>query len=215
MAIRLVIREDNRDSDALLYGRPGFHASDRRRVAPGNWRSYNALYMHETLLKARKFVVERREYTAPGGGPLTREIIVHPGAVIVLPLLTDTEIVMIHNYRYSVEREMLELPAGTLDPDESPAACAARELEEETGYRPGRLEPMGEFYTSPGITNELMRCFVAHDLQKTQQNLDRGERIRTEIVPLVRAVELVREGAIVDGKTVATLLRYDLERRRH
>ena len=168
--------------------------------------------MHQTLLRARKFTVERRQYAAPDGSPLTREIIVHPGAVIVLPLLTDSEIVMIHNYRYTIERELLELPAGTLDAGEEPPACAMRELEEETGYRPGRLELMGEFYTTPGITNELMRCFVAYDLQPARQRLDAGERIRTEIVPLARAVEMVRNGTIVDGKTIATLLRYYLER---
>jgi ADP-ribose pyrophosphatase len=166
--------------------------------------------MHETLLKAQKFVVERRRYTTPNGTALDREIIVHPGAVIVLPLLTDSDIVMIHNYRYAIERELLELPAGTLDPDEGPATCAARELEEETGYRARRIEPMGEFYTTPGIANELMRCFVAYDLQQTQQRLDSGERIRTEVVPMSRAITMISDGTIVDAKTIALLLRYHL-----
>ncbi len=168
--------------------------------------------MPEILLRARKFLVERREYAVPGRPPIIREIVVHPGAVLVLPLLTATEVVLIHNYRYAVDRELLELPAGTLDPGEDPAACAARELEEETGYRAGRLEPMGEFYTTPGFTDERMWCFVAHELKRTAQCLDAGERIRPEVVPLTRAIEWIRDGRIVDGKTIALLLRYHLER---
>ncbi|HOW19573.1 MAG TPA: NUDIX hydrolase [Phycisphaerae bacterium] len=144
---------------------------------------------------------------------MTREIVVHPGAVVVLPVLTDTDIVMIRNYRYAIERELIELPAGTLEPGEDPAACAARELEEETGYRAGRIEPLGEFYTTPGITDELMRCFVAHDLRKTSQRLDTGERIRPEVVPFEQAIDWIRQGTIVDGKTIAVLLRYHLDRR--
>ncbi len=144
---------------------------------------------------------------------MTREIVVHPGAVVVLPVLTDTDIVMIRNYRYAIERELIELPAGTLEPGEDPAACAARELEEETGYRAGRIEPLGEFYTTPGITDELMRCFVAHDLRKTSQRLDTGERIRPEVVPFEQAIDWIRRGTIVDGKTIAVLLRYHLDRR--
>lgn len=168
--------------------------------------------MAEVLLRSSKFRIERRRYPAPRGA-VTRDIVVHPGAVLVLPLLTDDEIVMIHNYRYAVEQELLELPAGTIDPGETPAACAARELEEETGYRAGRLEPVMDFYTSPGITDERMHCYAARDLVRTAQKLAEGERIRTEIVPLSRAIDWIRAGRIRDGKTIALLLRYDLERR--
>jgi ADP-ribose pyrophosphatase len=168
--------------------------------------------MPEILLTTRKFAVHRREYPMPGRPPVTREIVVHPGAVIVLPVLTDTTIVMIHNYRYTVEQELLELPAGTLEAHEAPAVCAARELEEETGYRAGRVEPMGQFYTSPGVMDELMRCYVAHDLQRTSQRLEGDERIRPDVVPLTQAIDWIRQGRIVDGKTIAVLLRYYLDR---
>lgn len=169
--------------------------------------------MSDILLTTRKFAVHRRTYSTPGRAAVTREIVVHPGAVVVLPVLTDTDIVMIRNYRYAIERELIELPAGTLEPGEDPAACAARELEEETGYQAGRIEPLGEFYTTPGITDELMRCFVAHDLRKTSQRLDTGERIRPEVVPFEQAIDWIRRGTIVDGKTIAVLLRYHLDRR--
>ncbi|HSW46678.1 MAG TPA: NUDIX hydrolase, partial [Phycisphaerae bacterium] len=111
--------------------------------------------MDETILRARKFTVIRRTYDHPSLGQVAREMVVHPGAVTILPLLSAEEVVLIHNTRFTVGRELLELPAGTLDPPESPIDCAARELEEETGYVAGRLEPLCEFYTTPGFTDEL------------------------------------------------------------
>lgn len=169
--------------------------------------------MSEVLLTSQKFVVERREFIVPGRGAITREIVTHPGAVIILPVLDDKHIVMIHNYRYTVGAELTELPAGTLEPPEKPIVCAKRELEEETGYVAGRIEPMGTFYTTPGFTNELMYCFVAHDLTKMQQKLVDGEQIRVEVVTMNQAVDWIRKGKIVDGKTIATLMRYMYDRR--
>jgi ADP-ribose pyrophosphatase len=168
--------------------------------------------MAEVLLEATKFRVERRQYAIAGRSPATREIVVHPGAVVILPLLDDKCIVLIHNYRYTVEQELIELPAGTLEPPEPPLACAGRELEEETGYRAGRIEPLGQFYTTPGITDERMHCFVAYDLTEVGQRLEGGEQIRTEIVALATALDWIRQGRILDGKTIALLLRYAWER---
>lgn len=170
--------------------------------------------MSETLLNSAKFSVVRRRFEAPGGREVTRDVIVHPGAVAILPWLDEASIVLIHNYRYTVGRELIEVPAGTLEPDEAPAACAARELEEETGYAAGRIEPFGVFYTTPGITDELMHCFVARDLRRTTQRLEGGERIRTEVVPFSTAMDWVRQGRIIDAKTVAILTRFALERSR-
>jgi ADP-ribose pyrophosphatase len=161
--------------------------------------------MPEVLLKAAKFEVERREYNVPGRGMVRRELVVHPGAVTIVPLLDPTTIVMIRNYRFSVGRELLELPAGTLEPPEPPAACAARELEEETGYRAARLEPLCEFYTSPGFTNEHMHVFVATGLSKTIQQLEDNEQIRPEIMPLADPLAATADGRIVDAKTIAAL----------
>lgn len=164
--------------------------------------------MNETLLVARKFKVERREYEVPGKGPVTRELVVHPGAVLILPLLKPDTVVMIQNYRFSLGHELLELPAGTLDHGETPEACAARELEEETGYVAGRLEPLCRFYTSPGFTNELMHAFVATELQPTSQRLDETEQIRVQTMALAEVLVAVADGRIVDGKTIAALLVY-------
>jgi ADP-ribose pyrophosphatase len=167
--------------------------------------------MGELLLATRKFRVERREYPQPGHGTIKREMVVHPGAVLILPLLPSPkgdQVVLIHNYRYSAERELLELPAGTLDPGEPPEACAARELEEETGYKPGRLEPLCAFYTTPGFTNEFMHAFLATELEKTSQHLDETEQIRVEIMRLDDAIDAAADGRIIDGKTIAALLTY-------
>jgi ADP-ribose pyrophosphatase len=163
-------------------------------------------------MTGRIFSVERRIYPGPGGGTLVRDVVVHPGAVTVLPLLDDGSLVMIHNFRHAVGRELLELPAGTLEPDESPTECAARELEEETGYRAGRIEPLCEFFTTPGITNERMLAFVASDLTKTSQDLQGGEQIRVEVMDQARVRKMLQAGQIEDGKTIAVLSTYFLRR---
>ena len=109
---------------------------------------------------------------------------VHPGAVVVLPLLDDGRIVMIHNFRHTMEEELLELPAGTLAPGEPPIDAARRELSEETGYAAGSVEPFITFYTLPGICTERMHAFIATDLRAGEQRLEPGEQIRVEIVDL-------------------------------
>lgn len=168
--------------------------------------------MSETLLEAVKFRVERRHYDVPGRGPVRREVVVHPGAVLVLPLLSATEIVMIRNHRFSVDAELLELPAGTLEPPEPPAVCAARELEEETGYVAAQIEPLCEFFTSPGFTDEKMHVFVARGLTKTRQRLEATEQIRVERMRMDEAVAAATDGRIVDAKTIAALLVYHCRR---
>ncbi len=169
----------------------------------------------DTLLTCRKFSILRKQIPTSDGGQHLYEIVVHPGAVVVLPLLDQgRQVVMIRNYRYSIEQELWELPAGTLDrPDEDPAAAAERELEEETGYRAGRLTPLGRFYPSPGVMTELIQAYAAADLVKTRQRLEATERITVEVVDFAEAIRMIRDGRIVDGKTILTLLKWNLEQR--
>jgi ADP-ribose pyrophosphatase len=164
--------------------------------------------MNEVLLKAGRFQVERLEYDVPGRGLVRRELVVHPGAVTILPLLDPQTVVMIRNYRFSVGAELLELPAGTLEPPEPPVDCASRELEEETGYRAAHFERLCEFYTTPGFTNERMHVFVATGLTRVEQRLEATEQIRVEIMPLADALAATTDGRIIDGKTIASLQVY-------
>lgn len=159
--------------------------------------------MSHVLLKTSRFTVERRSYDHPRAGRIVREVVVHPGAVTILALLEGDRVVLIRNFRFAVGRELLELPAGTLEPPEPPVECAARELQEETGYVAGRLEPLGEFYTTPGFTDEHMHVFLATDLKPGSQALDTTEQIRVEILPLADALAATADGRIVDAKTIA------------
>src|SRR6188768_3455391 len=115
----------------------------------------------------------------------------HPGASVILPLLDEDKIVMIRNYRVAIDKELWELPAGTLEPGEPPLETAYRELEEETGYRAAEMEPLPTFYTSPGINNELMYPFIARKLTPTEQKLDAGEQISVEVLPLEKVLQLI------------------------
>jgi ADP-ribose pyrophosphatase len=166
------------------------------------------------LMTGRVFSVERREYPGDCGPALVRDVLVHPGAVAVLPVRQDGRIVLIHNFRHAVDRELLEVPAGTLEPGETPAACAARELEEETGYVAGSVQPLCEFFTTPGITNEHMTAFLATDLTHRGQRLDAGEQIRVEVFRPEQVRQMVADGWIRDGKTLAILGQYFLRERK-
>lgn len=170
--------------------------------------------MGQELLRARKFTVERREYVVPGRGAVQRELVVHPGAVLILPVLSAAQIVVISNYRFSVGAELLELPAGTLEPGEPPIECAARELEEETGYVADNLEPLCDFYTSPGFTNELMHAYVATGLTLKTARPEADEQIRVLTMPLADALVATTDGRIVDGKTIAALQVYHFRQMR-
>jgi ADP-ribose pyrophosphatase len=107
----------------------------------------------EELLATRRFRVVRHVQTGADGREHVKETIQHPGAVAILPLLDDDRVCLIHNFRIAVGKTLIELPAGTLEPGEDPAATASRELIEETGYRGERLEKLCEFSMSPGITS--------------------------------------------------------------
>jgi len=174
------------------------------------WPGPAEITVNQTLLTTPVFSVEHRVCAVPGGGTVERYVVVHPGAVVVLPILEDGGIVMIRNQRFSVGRTLLELPAGTREPGEEPIATARRELEEETGYRARNVEPIFEFYASPGVMNERMFAFAATELEHVGQRLMGNERIEVEIVSEDDARELLIRGAIEDGKTIATLATYFL-----
>jgi ADP-ribose pyrophosphatase len=140
---------------------------------------------------------------------MVREVIVHPGAVVILPLMSDGKVMLIQNRRYAVRAVLLELPAGTLEKDEDPMNAAGRELVEETGLLAGRMVAMPSFFSSPGVLSEKMYPFIACDLEKTRTALEEGEEIEPFPVPLGEALAMCGDGRIIDGKTIATLLMYE------
>lgn len=163
--------------------------------------------------RGRRFELHEVQIPAAGGDVVGREMIVHPGSVVVLPLLGDGRAVLIRNHRFTAGRELLELVAGTLEPPEPPEACALRELREEAGYDAARIAPLGCFHLAPGTSTEVMYAFVAEGLIDVGQQLEPTERIRVECFTLARLREMLVHGEFEDAKTMAVLgmwlLRHD------
>ncbi len=142
----------------------------------------------------------------PNGHETVREVVRHRGAVVILPLLGDGDIIFVRQFRYPVGTVLLELPAGKLDPGEPPEACARRELEEETRYGAGRLRLLGAFFTTPGFTDERITAFLAEDLvPRRDAEPDEDEFLDVVRIPSEQALEMAREGRLDDAKTLATL----------
>jgi ADP-ribose pyrophosphatase len=135
-----------------------------------------------------------------------REIVEHPGAVAIVALDKQNQVVLVTQYRKAANEFLLEIPAGTLEPRETPEACARRELEEETGYRTSHLVPVGHFFTAPGFCTEVIYTFLARGLKKGTARPDEGEEINTKLVPLTQVPNLIKSGEIHDGKSIASLL---------
>ena len=162
--------------------------------------------------RGRLLRVEVISWTDEHGRRITREVVRHPGAVVIVPQLGLDDVVLVKNYRIAVDEHVWELPAGTLEPNESPLDAAVRELEEETGYRPGRIEPMGEFFTSPGFCDELIHLFAAQELTFVGQRLDGHEQIEALDFGWSEVLAMIDDGRIKDGKTIAGLLMFDRHR---
>ena len=164
----------------------------------------------QVIFSGTKMRLELHHLENDEGIRTRREVCVHPGAVVVLPILADGRVVLIRNRRYAIGGQILvELPAGTLEKNEDPMNCAGRELLEETGYLAGRLQPLGNFYSSPGILSEKLYAFSAYDLEQRKAALEEGEEIELMPTALPQAIEMIRDGRIHDGKTIATLFMYD------
>ena len=162
----------------------------------------------EPLLSGARFDVLALAYPTRDGRAQQRQVVVPSDAVVILPLLDRDTVVLIRNERPAVGKTLWELPAGTLEPDEDPAQCAARELLEETGYHAQQVQAMTSFYTSPGFCTERMFAYLAQQLTFQGQNLDDTERIQAEPTGLDQALAMIRDNRIQDGKTIATLLYY-------
>lgn len=158
------------------------------------------------LYQGRLLDVRCDEVLLPNGNTSTREWIKHPGAVCIIPCLTDNKIALIRQYRYPVKKEMIELPAGKLDKNEDPEVCAIRELEEEIGFRANKLTFLTHIHPAIGFADEIMWLYLAENLIKTTTNKDDDEFLELLPTPLEQAVNMVWDGKITDTKTIIGIL---------
>jgi ADP-ribose pyrophosphatase len=142
----------------------------------------------------------------PSGRVTKREIVEHDDSIAIVAIDGDDNVLLVKQFRKAVEKEVLEIPAGGIEPGEEPVAAVKRELREETGFLPQRVERIGGFYTSPGYSSEFLHLFVASDLTPAKLQAEDTESIKVERVPISRILELIRTGAINDAKSVAGLL---------
>ncbi|MBT2754835.1 NUDIX hydrolase [Mesobacillus foraminis] len=157
----------------------------------------------EKIFTGKIISLQVDEVKLPNGKTSKRELIKHPGAVAVIAVTPDHKIVMVEQYRKALERTIVEIPAGKLEQGEKPEICAARELEEETGYVCTKMEWLTSFYTSPGFADELVHIYVATGLTKKEDaaETDEDEFVQLIEITLEEAVELVKGQKIYDAKT--------------
>ena len=139
------------------------------------------------------------------GTHVEREVVLHRGAVALVPMVDDHHVCLIKNQRYAVGKTLLEVPAGTIDAGETAEQTAERELLEDTGYRATRIRPIRQWYVSPGVMNERMYLFVCEDLEPGPVSHQPDERIVTVIVPWADAIAMVDDGRIEDAKSMLAL----------
>ena len=160
----------------------------------------------EIVFKGRVFTIIRDEVRHESGYDSVREVVQHDGGAVVAAVFPDLDVLLIRQFRYPIQDTIYELPAGKLNPGEDPAACASRELIEETGWRASELQPLVSMLTTPGFCSEVLHLFLAQDLHEDRQRLEEGEEsIEIERVQLSEALRMCSDGRIVDGKTITGL----------
>jgi ADP-ribose pyrophosphatase len=162
----------------------------------------------KVLFRGRVFGVRRDHVVEPGGIEAVRELVIHPGSVVVLPVFADGQILVIRQFRYVAGRYLWELVAGHKEKGESFAAGARRELQEEAGYRARQVTKMLEVFPSPGLLNERMVIYLAQGLIKGQPRPEDDEKITARLITLNVAEQWIKRGKICDAKSVAGILYY-------
>ncbi len=160
----------------------------------------------ETIFKGRVFTIRQDNLRTPDGRTTKFDIVEHHGSVVILPVDNDGNLLLVRQYRHAAVDNLLELPAGTLDPEEDPADCAAHEVREETGMGAGKLKELGKFYLAPGYSTELMTVFLATELRVDPLDPDADEFLKVEKIPLTEALSMAETGQMPDAKTLAALL---------
>ena len=161
----------------------------------------------ERIWQGRLLDVRRDRVRLPDGSEGVREYVMHPGAVVIIPVLPDGRLIFERQYRYPIGRVMLELPAGKIDPNEDSLLTAQRELREETGHAANQWRHLGTMHPTIGYANERIEIYLAQNLVSLGQNaLDEGEFLELVELSLPEAMEAVRRGELTDGKTLSALL---------
>jgi ADP-ribose pyrophosphatase len=159
----------------------------------------------KTHYTGKAFNVDRVNFRMPNGKEPTYDLVVHPGAAVVMPIDPEGNILFVKQFRLGSQCELLELPAGTLEAGEPPSECAAREVREETGYAAAELTLIGEFWLTPGYSNEYLYIYLAQELSPAPLTQDEDELIELVPIPLEQAYQMAARGLIQDGKTLAAL----------
>lgn len=160
-----------------------------------------------SIYKGKVVDVRIEDVLLPNGKPAKREIIAHPGGVCVIAIKEDRKVLVVKQYRIAFRKVLLEVPAGKLEYGENPLECGIRELEEETGYTAKNVVHLGEYYPTPGYCEEKINIYMATDLTKTQQNLDEGEFLDIDEIPLDDLYNMVMDNEIHDAKTSIAILK--------
>lgn len=172
-------------------------------------REAEAQVKSETVFKGKLFSVRVDTITdAQDGHTYKREIVQHPGAVVMVPVGPDGRLLLVRQWRRATGKVLLELPAGTLEENELPEKTADRELQEEIGYKAGRITPLGGFFSGPGILTEYLHLYLAEDLQESRLEPDENEKIDICPMSLEETIKAIETGEIEDAKTIAGISRY-------
>jgi ADP-ribose pyrophosphatase len=161
------------------------------------------------VFQGRKIQVAVDSNTLADGRTIERDVVIHPGAVAILPLLDRDHVCLLRNQRPIVGETLWEIPAGTLEPGEAPELAAVRELAEETGYQAVRWRKLGEFFPSPGVLSECTRLFIAEELTPGVMRPEADEQLEPHVIPWARAMDWALDGTIRDAKTLVALFWWD------
>jgi len=164
-------------------------------------------FLSSTYIYKGKIIKLRQDKVKlPDGKETTREIIEHPGAVVILALADDQKIIMIRQFRVAANEVLWELPAGKVEDGEDLVRCAKRELEEETGYYPRKIKKLLSFFSTPGFCNERLTLFLAEDLEERSKNEDDDEFIQVKSLKISEVLKMIKGNVIKDAKTIIGIL---------
>ena len=165
----------------------------------------------EVLFRGKVIDLKVDEIEYESGNKGTREVAIHPGGAVIIPIKNDGKIIMVRQFRYPLQKTILELPAGKLDENEDPFVCAFRELEEETGFKSNNIVKLGSIYTSPGFCTETLYIFAAKDLKAGNHNREEGEYGMEVIYYSLNEIDaMIKSGDLKDSKSISAIQMYKL-----